>query len=223
MFWESVTKGLGMLTHWQTYVAATIALLMPLTPNAVVYLVSKRAGETVQGTVTFAWYLLVTPFLYAFAFLGFVLITAPLMLGFGDSFSWAMPLVLIIAAPSLVAKVLLVLVVTATLMGFLPLLGNMISFRTLVLGIIALIMVVGLLQSLNPELTARHIDFWPGFWFTAAILAISTVLGFIGMGLAGIVAAITGGLATPLLLPFTHALTFIPLFTYAAWLGRPLH
>jgi hypothetical protein len=225
MFWDSVTSGLSVLLHWQTYAAAGLFLALSMGPMALIGIVamkSERAGGLV-GCLS----MLVMPFFQVFALVVFVLTMSPILLGLSDQAAWSLPWVLTVREPWLVSKFVGMLLIAALVLAFIPILGSVTSLHTLLLGSFALALVVGLLGPSNPQLAAKDVAFWPGAWFVVGLVVVGSALGWIGMLCAGLVSVAVDGLAEGLgqLVAFRLAAIFgfIPLFIYAAWLGAQLH
>jgi hypothetical protein len=113
--------------------------------------------------------MLVMPALQVVAIAVFVLTLAPIIFGLGEDAAWSFPWKVITVAPGLFLKLVVILVVSAIVLAFVPLLGQLQSLQTLVLGGIALVFALGILTSGNPELVSGELDFTPGFWFTVGL------------------------------------------------------
>lgn len=218
MFWDAVGTGLMMFAQWQTYIAAGLFLSLALAPALLVGLVTSRAG--VASLPIGCLSVLIMPFFQAFALLVFVLTLSPLMLGTGADASWSLPWRLLLHSPWFVAKILGVMLVVAVVLALIPLVGQLHTLHALASGAVALAVVVVMIEGPAPS---RKIAMWPGWWFGLGLLAIGTMLAFIGTIVAAIVVtavdAKAEGLGQLIAFPLVAPLGFIPLFIYAAWLG----
>ena len=125
-----------------------------------------------------------------------------------------------------------VLVVSALLLAFIPFLGQVQSLQTLVLGGIALVFVLKIIQASIPELANVKIDPIPGFWFTVGLLTVGAIMPWVGIMVAALAAlaalAVTAigekaeGVGQLLMFPIAAIFGFIPVFIYGAWLGGQL-
>lgn len=220
MFIESVLVGLGTLTNWQTYVAALLFLCLSTGPVLIIGLVAStgRSGAAI-GCVS----MLLIPFLQTFALVVFVLSLSPVMLGLSSDASWVLPWSIAGALPWDSVKMITVLLSASVLLRFLPFIGALQSLHTLMLGGVALFFTLGILQHFYPQIVARDLDMWPGFWFVFGLVVIGSTLSFLGTVITEVVADAIDvrvkGLGHLVSFPITAALGFIPLFIYAAWLG----
>lgn len=119
-----------------------------------------------------------------------------------------------------------VLVVSALLLAFIPFLGQVQSLQTLVLGGIALVFVLKIIQASIPELANVKIDPIPGFWFTVGLLTVGAIMSWVGIMVAALAVTAIGekaeGVGQLLMFPIAAIFGFIPVFIYGAWLGGQL-
>jgi hypothetical protein len=224
MFWDAVTGGLGVLTYWETYVAGLVYLAVYMVPMGVVGFLAMRS-EKAAGAIG-CLSMLVLPALQVFAIFVFVLTLSPIILGFSQDAAWAFPWVLAFEAPGSVAKFVGLLLIAALILAFVPILGQLQSLHTLVLGAFGLALVLGIIDSANPGFVAKRVHFWPGFWFAIGLLIIGGVLAWIGTlvaaALATAVESAVEGFGQLLMFPIGAIFGFIPMFMYGAWLGAQL-
>ena len=221
MFWDSVVAGLKVLTYWQTYVAGLEYLAIFFIPMIVIGMIVQR-NEGMGGAVG-CLSMFILPVLQVAAMAVFVLTLAPIIFGFADEAAWNFPWKLITLAPGAFFKLVGVLVVAAIVLAFIPILGQLQSLQTLVLGGIALMFVLGLLDSINPGVVRGRVDFVPGFWFSVGLLAIGGLMAWIGMMVAALIVTAIDmaqeGLGQLIMFPIAAIFGFIPVFMYGAWLG----
>lgn len=224
MFWDSVVGGLKVLTFWETYVAGLEYLALFMVPMVLVGLAMEKGGEK-SGAIGCLG-MLVMPVLQVAAIAVFVLTLAPIIFGLSEDAAWSFPWKVITLAPGMFFKLVGVLVVAAIALAFVPFLGQLQSLQTLVLGGIALVFVLGILKSVNPDLVSAKLDVMPGFWFTAGLLVIGAIMAWVGIMVAALLATAvegaTEGLGQLLMFPVAAIFGFIPVFMYGAWLGSQL-
>ena len=224
MFWEAVRSGAGVLTFWQTYLAGLLFLALSIGPMFVFGLVAAKSGRA-QGAIG-CLSMLVLPLLQVFALVVFVLTMSPIILGVAQEPSWSFPWVIAVAAPWLLFKFVGWLFIAAFALAFIPIIGRVQSLSTLLLGSLALCLVVGLMGRANPEVAAKSIHFWPGFWFIVGLLAVGALMSWLATMLAAVasvpIEAKAEGLSALLFAPVGAALGFIPVFIYGAWLGAQI-
>jgi hypothetical protein len=221
MFWDSVVAGLKVLTYWQTYVAGLEYLAIFFIPGiAVGTIMQKREGV---GRAVGCLSIFLLPVLQVAAMVVFVLTLAPIIFGFAEEAAWSFPWRIITLDPGAFFKLVGVLVSAAIALAFIPILGQLQSLQTLVLGGIALMFALGLLDSINPGVVKGRVDFIPGFWFSVGLLAIGGLMSWIGMMVAALlvtaVETAQEGLGQLIMFPIAAIFGFIPVFMYGAWLG----
>ena len=221
MFWDSVVAGLKVLTYWETYVAGLEYLAIFFIPMIIVGMVMEK-NESAAG-VAGCRSMLLMPVLQVAALAVMILTIAPIIFGFAEDAAWSFPWQLISMAPGAFFKLVGVLVVAAIVLAFIPILGKLQSLQTLVLGGIALMFVLGILDSINPGVVKGRVDFIPGFWFSVGLIVIGGIMSRVGMMVAAfIVTAIEmagEGLGQLIMFPIAAIFGFIPVFMYGAWLG----
>lgn len=224
MFWDSVITGLKMLTYWETYVAGLEYLALFFIPMAIVGLAMDKneGGGGLMGCLS----MLILPVLQVVAMAVFILTLAPLIFGLSEDASWGFPWNIIAMVPSAFLKLIGVLVISAIVLAFIPIIGQLNSLQTLVLGGITLVFVIGIMDSINPNIAKIHIKFFPGFWFSFGLLIIGGIMSWIGIMVAALIATgleIAGeGIGGLIMFPISAIFGFIPVFMYGAWLGAQL-
>ncbi|HXX00202.1 MAG TPA: hypothetical protein VEJ00_03235 [Candidatus Acidoferrales bacterium] len=231
MFWEAIIRGLGVLIHWETYIAVVLYFVIFVGPLVLVGLAVQRSevGTGLGGCLmTF-----VMPVLQTFAIFVFVLTLFPIILGVGNGAAWTLPWVLGGQDPWLMARMVVVLFIAALLMAFVPLVGAWESLHTAVLGSIALTFVIRMLDS--PGSVYSHIALWPGLWFFLGLVAVGGLMAWVGRlvavglgvlvsaGLARVLKNSTEGIATLLMFPMAGIFGFLPMFLYGAYLAAQIH
>jgi hypothetical protein len=221
MFWEAVQRGIGVLWHWQTYVASLEYFAITFVPMLALSSVftKKRKAIVAVGCLS----MLALPAIQVFALVVFVLTLWPIMLGLSDHATWAMPWQLAIESPGALAGFIGMLLVVAVVLAFIPLLGQLQSLHTLVLGIFAIGLVVRLIDGIRPDIAFNQVHFWPGFWFVVGLLVVGGVVGWLARLLAAVVATALDsameGLGSLVVFPLGAVFGLVPLFIYGAWVG----
>ena len=221
MFWNSVIAGLKVLTFWETYVAGLMYLAIFFIPTIIAGIImEKREGV---GALAGCLGVLLMPVVQVAAMAVLILTLFPIILGFSEDAAWSLPWQIMNVAPGAFFKLVGVLVATAIIFAFIPLLGQVESFQTLVLGGIALVCVLGMVESVNPGAIKGKVDFIPDFWFLVGLIAIGGILSWIGIIVAALAASVLDhmqqGVGAIFMFPISAIFGFIPVFMYGAWLG----
>lgn len=219
--------GLKVLTYWETYVAGLEYLAIFFIPMAIVGMIMEKSegGGAAVGCLSMLLSMLLLPVLQVAAIAVFVLTLAPIIFGFAEDAAWSFPWKILTMAPGAFFKLVGVLVVAAIVLAFIPILGQLNSLQTLVLGGIALMFVLGILDSVNPGIVRGRVDFVPGFWFSVGLLVIGGVMSRVGMMVAALILTLMAKegigqlLMFPIGFPIGAIFGFIPVFMYGAWLG----
>lgn len=222
MFLDSIFSALNVMTYWETHVAVLEYLSLFLLPVAAVCLIIKRR----KGVCITYLKMLLLPALEAIAVAVFVLTLFPIMLGLGEDALWGFPLRILKLAPGGLLGLLGILMVLSAALTFVSRFVRLQSFKTLVLGTIALVFVQFFLNMINPVIEIELMDLVPGFWFILGVIAISGIFSKFAHYVSD---SFTAGLgnrlglkdsaAELLILPLTAVPGFIPLFVYGAWLS----
>lgn len=221
MFWESIGSGLSVLTHWETYAAGLLFLVLSTGPVILFSVIASKSGKGsfAMGCLS----VLVLPFFQVFALVVFVFTMAPIILGLSGEAAWRFPWMLTAEAPWSVAKFVGLLLLAALVLTFIPIIGQLQSLHTMLLGGLALILVLGLMRTANPEWAAKRVHVWPGFWFTVGLLVVGASMAWIGRMLAAalsiVIYKLAEGVGHIVLLPVAGVFGFFPVFIYGAWLG----
>ncbi len=221
MFWDSFVAGLKVLAYWETYAAGLEYLAIFFIPMIFVGMVMEKneSTERVAGCLS----MLLMPVLQVAALAVMILTIAPIIFGFAEDAAWSFPWKLITIAPGTFFKLVSVLIVTSIVLAFIPLLGQLQSLQTLVLGGIALMFVLGTLDSIIPGTIKGRVDFIPDFWFSAGLIVIGGIMSWVGIMVAALI--VTGiemvyeGFGQLIMFPIAAIFGFIPVFMYGAWLG----
>lgn len=223
MFWDSVVAGLKVLTYWETYVAGLVYLAIFFIPMIIVGFVTEKSESGGSFAGCLGMFLL--PVLQVAAMVVFLLTLSPIIFGFSEDAAWSFPWKVMTMAPGGFFALVGILIVAAIILTFIPFLGQLNSLHTLILGGITLVVVLGMLDSINPGTVRGRVDFVPGFWFSIGLLVIGGILSWIGILLAALLA--TGlemskegtGFGQLVMIPIGTIFGFIPVFMYGAWLG----
>jgi hypothetical protein len=219
MFWESVWGGLSTFAHWQTWVAILEYQAIFILPTALVTMKMANTDSAKGGCM-----MVVGPLLQCLATIVFLWTLGPIILAHQNVATWAFPWQVLVADPLFVLKVVVVMIVAAFVIGFLPVLGAIQSVQTLALGIITLTYLVHVLASGADHFSPIHL--FPSFWFIVGLIAVGGVLAWLGTVITALIATAVDreqeGWGLLLSLPVAALLGFIPVFIYASWLGQQL-
>lgn len=225
MFWDAVAGAFKILTHWEIYAAGLEYLAIFMGPMAIAGLVMARK-EDGDGMAIGCVSMLLMPVLQVAAMAVFVLTLSPIIFGLSTDAAWSFPWQVLIGMPWAFAKLVGVLVIAAIVLAVIPVLGYLQSLHTLVLGGIALVFVLGILESAYPGLVRGRVDVMPGFWFVVGLLIVGAVMSWIGMVVASVLASamdvMKEGIGQLVMFPVAAVFGFIPVFIYGAWLGGQL-
>lgn len=224
MFWDSIVSAFNVLTFWQTHLVGLLYLIFLFIPWMFVTLIMKKTK--CSGT----WYkcinLLLVPILQVVAVMAFTLVLSPIMLDMGEDASWNLPWRMLSSDIILSLGLLGCLAVVAVGLVFIPIVGRLHSFRTLVLGAISLVFVQMLLSYINPALDLKVSYMVPGYSFMAGIVVIAAVLSKVDHYIICSVSAILRnkfkigrGVCELVVFPVVSILGFFPVLIYAAWLA----
>jgi len=225
MLWDSILGALKILLHWETYVAGLEYLAIFFVPMGLFGLVMSRS-EGAGGFALGCMGMLLLPILQVAALAVYILTMAPIIFGMGSDAAWAFPWQLMLGAPWAFAKVVGVLALAAIVIAFIPILGRLESLHTLVLGGIALVFVLGILENNYPGQIQTRVNLLPGFWFTVGLLVLGAVMAWIGTMVGALLATAidmtTEGVGQLVMFPVAAVFGFVPVFLYGAWLGLQL-
>lgn len=224
MFWDALIGGLAVLTYWETYAAALLYLAIFMGPLMLVGLTLQKA-EGAAGTLG-CLTMIVMPVLQTFALLVFVLTLSPILLGLQPDAAWSFPWTLTAQAPWGMAKMVGILFLAALVTAFIPIVGQLQSLQTAVLGSIALALVLALIEKASPGSVSNRVALWPGFWFFLGLMFVGGLMAWIGTLVAALLTSVlesaAEGVGQLLLFPIAAVFGFIPLFMYGAYLGAQL-
>ncbi len=222
MFWDSVVAGLKVLAYWETYIAGLEYLAVFMLPMLILGLMMEKGGER-GGVAAGCFGMFLLPLLQVAAMAVFILTLSPIIFGFAEDAAWAFPWKVMVLAPGSFFKLIGILCLAAIACAFIPFLGGLQSLQTLVLGGLALMFVLGLLDSIQPGVLTKKVHFIPGFWFLVGLLLVGGIMSWVGMMVSALaITAIEGfseDLGQILVFPLGAIFGFIPVFMYGAWLG----
>lgn len=211
MFWNSVFGGLGVLTHWQTYIAGLEFFLISFIPVLVLMKAESKAGCLVfllqpaigvVGSVVLIWTLL------------------PIILGLSREAAWSLPWHTLGSDPWYWSKVVFVILLLEIGLSFIPIVGNLNSVHTMLSGSIILVVAIALLGHEAPQMFPENFSAYPGFWFLVGLVVVGAIFSLIALIAASIASGLPG---VVLILPiFGSALGFLPVFMYGSYLGAQL-
>lgn len=224
MFWNAVWGGTKVLFHWESALAAVIYFALFLAPIAAAgKLAEKRPG---LGCAT---QLLVLPFTQVFATLVVTWMLSPIILGLSDDAAWSLPWRALTRDPGYVIKVVFGATIATLAAAFVPVLGQMPTFLSLVSTGFVIAAVAVALQRSVPELAGLSLDLVPGFWVTIGFVFFGALAFMLGTGVIALIAGfrasrdpespIEASQPDPLAMASASLLGLVPGFMYGAWLG----
>ena len=152
-----------------------------------------------------------------------ILTISPIIFGLSDDAAWSLPWLLVTIAPGLFFKLVVSLILASIILALIPILSQLQSLQTLVLGAIVLMFVLGIVNESNSGTVIEHVDLIPDFWFIVGLLFIGGIVSWIGLMLVALSADKTGmteeDIGQLLMMPIPAILGCIPVFMYGAWLG----
>ncbi|MCY4610253.1 MAG: hypothetical protein OXC38_00840 [Gammaproteobacteria bacterium] len=222
MFWDSIFVGLKVLTYWETYVAGLEYLAVFYIPVGIAALLTERSEKfAIFGCLSMFVFPLLQVVALVVATVIFVFTMAPIILGASEDAAWILPWVAMFQAPDVFLKLIGMLVVTTLILTFTPVLNLFTSLHTLVLGGLTLLYVFKLIAPIS--LGGELVDYIPDFWFSVGLLAIGSILSWMGIVVTAFFLTVVGKVeesSGALALPFLGSVFgFIPVFMYGAWLG----
>ncbi len=222
MFWDSVISGLKIFLYWETYVAGIEYLVIFMLPMIGAGFIVDKNEEL--GPFLGCLGMIAFPALQSAALVVFTLTLAPIIFGLGEDAAWSLPWKIIFLDPWSFFKLAGVVLITAILLAFIPIIGKWQTFHTLILGGIILVFLLGLAESYKPGTIKENVSLIPGFWFTVGLIFIGGVLAWVGTIIAALLAMMIdgdegGGIGELTVTPVSAVFGFIPLFIYGSWLG----
>ncbi len=210
---------LEALLHWEVYAAAMIYIILTFGPTFILLWLNKSAG-LIAG-------FFVQPFFHALGIMTFVTLVAPIAMGFGDDAIWSLPLKFVSDAPREVAKDAFLLIFASIFIAFIPLLGGLPSFNSLVLGVIA----TGMVFNLAGVEGLSRSELVPSFGVGIGLLLLGGTVSILGSiaativseGVAFIFGRSPEELGSVISFPIIAAMGFVPLLLYLSWLGASLN
>ncbi|HGY11712.1 MAG TPA: hypothetical protein ENK36_05050 [Desulfobacterales bacterium] len=224
MFWDSVIDSLKVFTYWETYVAGLEYLAICFIPMAIVGMIMEKSEG--GGAIVGCFSIIIFTVLKVAAMAVFVLTLAPIIFGFAEDAAWSFPWQILTTATGAFFKLVGVLIVVSIILTFIPVFGRSSSLQTLVLGGIALVLDLLILDSVSPGIVRGRVDFVPGFWFLVGFLAIGGVMSWVGMMAVAFIATTLKidekSIGQLFIFPIGAVFGFIPVFMYGAWLGAQM-
>ncbi len=224
MFLEYTISALKVLTYWETYLLGIGYILFLFIPSIVISLIMKKRACTGIGFKCVNYILL--PVMQLIAVTAFTLVLSPIMLGMAEEASWNLPWRMVSTDFMLSMGLLGCLSVVAVGLVFIPVVGRIHSFRTLILGAISLVFVQMLISYINPAIDMEIKYMIPGFWFITGIAAITIILSKVDHIVSRAASKILrnkyevrDGVCEMVMCPLISTLGFIPVFMYGAWLA----
>lgn len=180
MFWQSVVGGLGVLTHWQVWVALVVYAGLQFVWLIFIGMLmgnSQSEGRMAAGCLT---HMIGGPVLQALTLGGLVLFLTPLMLG-GDH---AMPLGFFAAFALPVFKACFIALLISLAIMLLPIVGRIVAdtpgLDAFIQGIIIFrIFSAAFIQRVLEQANLQVANLYPGFWSSVGYFVVGTVLVYV--------------------------------------------
>jgi len=221
MFWSAIIGGLKVLTFWEVYVAALIFTIISISPMFIFGLIGEK-NEAVGCLGS----MLIAPVFQALATIIFVFTLFPILLGFAGDAAWLFPWKILLSSPWPMIKATFIIIFVTIALAFIPLLGQIQSLHTFASGAISLVMVLGILHSVYPNVPVEKIQIMPGFLTIIGFLAIAGVVSWASTMLVALIATAMGDKAEDYMMliaiPLGGVFGFIPVFIYGAYIGQQL-
>lgn len=225
MFWDSVLAGLRVLLYWETYIASVVYLAIFVLPTFLFGFWLQRKGEDGFGKIG-CLMMIGMPFVQALAVLIFVLIMSPIILGFGENGAWGLPILLFVAAPGTLLKATGFTLLFAVGFSFLPVIGRWDSAVLAASGTVALVLVLGMLETMQPGLVGHRVHLWPGILPAFGFLVIGGLAAWVGTVAASVLSTKLqerlGEITQIIVMPLGSVFGFLPLFIYGGFLSLQL-
>jgi hypothetical protein len=219
MFWQSVSSGLGVLLHWQTYVVAAMYIVISFLP----FIALMPAGDRCDSYLEKGGCLLmlVQPLFQALAVFISVCTLFPIVLGRAAA-AWSLPWLLIAAAPGRTLIVVVIMLVLAVLGSLVPIIGQANSFIMFIMGGVVLVFLTRAIGEVYPDSGIKDIRLIPGLLTIIGIVLVSGIVSWLGTlasaALLTLVQRANEGISQLIILPFGSVFGFIPVFIYGAWI-----
>ncbi len=224
MFWEYTISALNVLTYWETHLVGFGYIFFLFVPTLLISIAMKKRPCTGVAFKCINYILL--PVMQLIAVSIFTLVLSPIMLGMAEEASWNLPWRMVSNDFSLSIGLLACLSIVAIGLVFIPVVGRLHSFRTIILGAISLVFVQMLISYINPAIEMEITYMIPGFWFITGLAAITIVLSKVDHVVSRAISttlrskyAVRDGVCELLMFPVLSTLGFIPVFLYGAWLA----
>ena len=177
MFWQSVLGGLGVLGHWQVWIALVVFAVLHsawLIGVGVLMGDSESGGRMAVGCLT---HMIGGPVFQSLLLGGLVLLLTPIMLG-GDQ---AMPLWFFTKFAWPIVRACLLALVISFAVAFLPIVGRVFTDTPGVDGFIRGIVIfrffsAAFMERSLGELNLQVPNLYPGLWSSVGYFALATVL-----------------------------------------------
>jgi hypothetical protein len=155
-----------------------------------------------------------------------VLILHPIILSLSSHASWSFPWVLLTSDPRQSFAFVGAMMGVSLVLMFVPVVGQSGPFHTSVMGCIALVVALGVIQRSHGPIDASHVKLAPGWVGAIGLTLLAIGATYLGLIIGSIPMLIwykkTAAWMFILMLEFASVLGFIPVFIYGAWLASQL-
>jgi hypothetical protein len=221
MLWQTAASGVEWLTHWPTYAAGILYLVISVLPLFLLdSLLSKRSEAEPSGGYAGALLAILFEVLATYAF---ALTLAPMVfhLSTDPIAMFALPWQLAQASPTTALKILGAMTLIAFCVRILPVVNLMECLTPFALGITALALTARSVALWLPNVQTADISLIPDIVFTLSVLGASIVCYLI---VAQMMASAGrkfqwGPLGLSLARPLSSIAAIYPVLLYGAWLG----
>lgn len=239
MFIASIISGLKVFTYWETYVGILVYLGIFLIPLIITNLIVKDKESDIGLTV---YANVIAPVFQSIAIIACILLLSPIIFGLSVDAAWDYLWKAIAldagAVLMLVGITIFINIGLIFLTCYIPFFYPFRYLQMILLSVGALIYACRLHSLIHPDIVSIHaLNLFPGFEFSAGLLLVSYILAKAGKIVVGYTVAIAAiandrlrdkfeeGLSTwdeLIMYPFATLFSFIPIFTYGAWLGNQI-
>ncbi len=223
MFGQAVVRGILVLSFWETYVAGVMYFAIAFIPLIAGAVLAGGVGRAQEKRVGFTRAFF-GAIVQSIAMTIFVLTLLPILLGTSPEATWGLPWRVLAKSPGVFLQIGWRLWVVAFVISFVPVVGELTAFTTLVVGGTALPVAMGQLAvAFDGYAVLAEVNLIPdavtilGFLLIAGV---ATTLGrVIQLGTTSSSGRSSEDLRGTLATLVQTGIGFLPVFMYGAWLG----
>ena len=208
-----------VFSHWETYVVACMYVVVSFTPVVTGTIMEDRFPNIFGGTAALAAFILMIV-VQLVAYPAMLFILSPIIFGISNDAHWNLPWLLISLEPGLYFQLLIAYVIALIGLSFLGLQFG--GAANLVFGGITLTYALKFygMTIYAALVTIDHVVFIPDLWSILGFCALVFLLFLVGLMVSAAVHWIIDSADGAILYPILLVFSFIPVFTYGAWIGH---